>query len=187
MNDLSPGFASALDVQACFRALLTAFSTPGSIVALPVPLTPPAGLSGACAALLLTLTDAQTNVALPELSPARDWLLFHSGPNLVQAVDAEFCVATQRPPLSSLRQGSDEAPEDGATLILDLPRLTGERSFRLSGPGLKEPVSVAMNLDAHFIAEWQAQCRTAPRGVDVLLCAGNEVLALPRSLHIEEG
>ncbi len=188
MNDLSPGFTSALDAQACFRALLSAFSTPGSVVMLPVPLTPPQGISPACAALLLTLTDAHTNVALPEASTARDWLIFHTGAPLVEADEAEFCVAAQRPPLAALRQGTDEAPEDGATLILDLPDLeTGAQRLRLSGPGLKEPVTVKLPLDAQFLTEWHAQTRMAPRGVDILLCAGRSVLALPRSLQIEEG
>ncbi len=188
MNDLSPGFTSVLDAQACFRALLSAYSTPGSAITLPVPLTPPAGLSPACAAVLLTLTDAQTKVALPEASPARDWLIFHTGAPLVEAGAAEFCVATQCPPLGTLRQGTDETPEDGATLILDVPDLeAGARRLRLSGPGLKEPVTVALPLDAQFIADWRAQTRTAPRGVDILLCAGSKILVLPRSLQIEEG
>lgn len=188
MNDLSPGLTSALDAQACFRTLLEAFSTPGRIVTLPVPLTPPPGLSPSCAAVLLTLTDAQTKVCLPEEHPGRDWLVFHTGAPLTQMPLADFCVATQRPPLSALRQGTDEAPEDGATLILDLPDLeNGTRRLKISGPGLKEPVTMALPLDASFIAEWRAQTRMAPRGVDVLLCAGAKILALPRSLHIEEG
>ncbi len=188
MNDLSPGFTSSLDAQACFRALLSAFSTPGSIVTLPVPLTPPPGLSPACAAVLLTLADAQTKVALPEASPARDWLIFHTGAPLVEDGEADLCVATRRPPLTALRQGTDETPEDGATLILDLPDLeSGARQLRLSGPGLKEPVTVALPLDTQFLTEWQAQTRIAPRGVDILLCAGEKILALPRSLQIEEG
>lgn len=188
MNDLSPGFTSVLDAQACFRALLSAFSTPGSIVSLPVSLTAPPGLSPACAAVLLTLTDAQTKVALPEDHPAQDWLTFHSGAPLVEASEAEFCVATQRPLLAALRQGSDETPEDGATLILDLPSLEENVTrLRLSGPGLKNPVTVALPLDARFLAEWRAQACIAPRGVDVLLCADAQILALPRSLNIEEG
>ena len=186
MNDLSPGFASALEAQACFRAIMTAFSAPGSLVPLPVALTPPAGLSAACAALLLTLADTQTKIALPEAEAAQSWLIFHTGAPLAALADADFCVATTRPALSALRQGTDMAPEDGATLILDLAGVEGA-AFRLAGPGLKDPITVTLPLDAKFLAEWQAQTRTAPRGVDVIFCAGNQILALPRSLQIEEG
>ncbi|MGE4481526.1 phosphonate C-P lyase system protein PhnH [Acidocella sp.] len=188
MRDLSPGFGSPLEAQACFRAVLSAFSRPGHRVALPVPpAVAPPGLSRACAALLLTLADAQTRVALDEAHPARDWLVFHSGARLTGARDADFHVSATRPALATLRQGSDEVPEDGATLILDLPAFAPGRAMRLSGPGLKEETTTALPLDDGFVQEWRVQSRAAPRGVDVVLCAGMEMVALPRSLRIEEG
>lgn len=186
MNDLSPGFGSVLEAQACFRALLNAFSTPGSPVTLPVTLTPPTGLSMASAILLLTLADTHTKIALPEASLAHDWLRFHTGAPVAPMAEADFCIATTRPALTSLRQGTDATPEDGATLILDVERLEGP-VFRLSGPGLKTPVTVPLPLDPAFIGDWQTQTRNAPCGVDLILCAGNQILALPRSLQIEEG
>lgn len=186
MNDLSPGFSSSLDSQACFRTLLEAYSTPGRIIGLPVPLTPPMGLSPACAALLLTLADAQTKISLGDEHPAQDWLVFHTGALLATQEGADFTIATTRPALRLLPQGTDEAPEGGATLILDLPSLDEGQRFRLEGPGLRAPVEQTLPLDAGFVAEWQAQRFTAPRGVDLLLCAGTRMLALPRSLKIEE-
>ena len=182
-SSLSPGFASSLDAQACFRAVLAAFATPGMAVTLPVALTPPPGVSSAAAAVALTLVDAQTSVAAPEL--AHDWLAFHTGARLVAAEEADFVMADTPLKLGSLRQGTDIAPEDSATLILDLPCLAGSE-FRLSGPGLREPVTVTLPLSPAFLADWRAQAHTAPRGVDVLLCAGTKMLALPRSLRIEE-
>lgn len=186
MKNLSPGFASAMEAQSCFRAILSAFSSPGHPVTLPVALTPPQGISSACAALLLTLADAHTKIALPEAQAAQDWLTFHTGAPLAAAVDADFCVAIARPALAALKQGTDITPEEGATLILDLADFTGP-TFWLSGPGLKDPITVSLPLDNVFLEEWHAQTRTAPRGVDVILCAGNQILALPRSLQIKEG
>jgi alpha-D-ribose 1-methylphosphonate 5-triphosphate synthase subunit PhnH len=187
MTDLTPGFASALDAQACFRAILRAFSTPGTAVTLPVAPVPPPGLSPAAAAVLLTLADATTSVALPEANAAHRWLAFHTGARIVAPAAAMFCAARQRPPLTTLPQGTDETPEDGATLILDCAALHTGRPLRLSGPGLEHPIAATLPLDAAFLAEWHAQTRNAPRGVDILLCAGAEILALPRSLTIEEG
>jgi alpha-D-ribose 1-methylphosphonate 5-triphosphate synthase subunit PhnH len=181
--DLTPGFASPLQAQSCFRAVLAAFATPGTAVTLPVALTPPPGLSPAAAAVLLTLADAQTSVALPD--SARNWLTFHTGARLAAPAQADFVAAAARPPLATLRQGSDISPEDGATLILDLPSFAGA-SYRLSGPGLREPVRVTLPLNGAFLPEWRAQTRSAPRGVDILICVDTAVLALPRSLHIEE-
>lgn len=184
--DLSPGFASVLDAQACFRALLSAFSTPGAIVPLPVHLTPPTGLSMACAALLLTLADSHTKVALPETCIARRWLTFHTGALAGDASLADFCVATKVPVLATLRQGTDAEPEDSTTLILDVERLDGPL-YRLFGPGLKAPVTVGLPLEKTIIKQWHTQTRNAPRGVDIILCAQDRILALPRSLQIEEG
>lgn len=185
MNDLTPGFSSPFEAQACFRAILNAFSTPGSTVPLPLSLLPPPGLSPACASVLLTLVDTHTKVALPKASPAENWLVFHTGAAFAEAETADFCVAATLPPLSSLRQGTDEKPEESATLILEVEDFTGD-SFKLSGPGLKEATTLRLPLNQAFITDWQNQTQKAPLGVDVILCAGNEIIALPRSLKIME-
>ena len=186
MNNLSPGFQSELEAQICFRAVLKAFSMPGHVVELPIDIQPPDGLSIASAALLLTLADTQTKIALPDNQAARDWLTFHTGAPASDFTEADFYLATSRPALSTLKQGTDEEPEASATLILEVERLEGA-CFRLSGPGLKEPVTTTLPLDAPMLSEWQVQSRKAPCGVDIILCAGRRIIALPRSLHIEEG
>ena len=38
-----------------------------------------------------------------------------------------------------------------------------------------------------FVQEWAANHAMFPRGVDLILCAGNRLAALPRSVRIEEG
>jgi len=38
-----------------------------------------------------------------------------------------------------------------------------------------------------FLAEWEANRALFPRGVDVILCAGDHLAALPRTVRIEEG
>jgi alpha-D-ribose 1-methylphosphonate 5-triphosphate synthase subunit PhnH len=38
-----------------------------------------------------------------------------------------------------------------------------------------------------FMAEWAANAVRFPRGVDVILCAGDTIAALPRSVSIREG
>lgn len=185
MNDLTPGFNTPFEAQSCFRAILNAFSMPGSTVSLPTSLTPPPGLSAACASVLLTLVDAHTKVALPKASLAENWLSFHTGAPLVEIEDADFYVASTLPSLACLRQGTDANPEDSATLILEVEKFSGP-SFKLSGPGLKEAVTLPLPLNHSFVADWQSQTQKAPLGVDVILCAGNQIISLPRSLQIME-
>ena len=184
MNIQEPGFSTPLEAQASFRGVLQALSTPGVRIQLPATLTPPAPLSSAAAAILLTLADPMVTASLPDAQAARDWLVFHSGTKLVEAGEADFVYATARPALATLRQGSDGAPEDGATLILDVPELDAGPLCRLTGPGIETEIVTRLPLDADFIAQWRAQSRTAPRGVDIILCAGTTIIGLPRSLTI---
>lgn len=173
------GFASPAQAQSCFRGVLLAFSRPGTLVTLETP-QPPAGLSPAAAAILLTLADAATSVNLP--ASADEWLKFHTGARPVAPEAADFVVAGRR--LAGLQNGTDEAPETGATLMMDAANLSGPK-FRLSGPGIETHLEICLPLDGNFLSEWQAQRRLAPRGVDVLLCAGRDIIGLPRSTNIE--
>jgi alpha-D-ribose 1-methylphosphonate 5-triphosphate synthase subunit PhnH len=42
-------------------------------------------------------------------------------------------------------------------------------------------------LPADFVAVWQRNHALFPRGVDLILCAGRSVAALPRSVSVSEG
>jgi alpha-D-ribose 1-methylphosphonate 5-triphosphate synthase subunit PhnH len=183
MTDLTPGFTDPHAAQRCFRAILDAMSHPGRIVTLDIALDPPESLSPAAAACLLTLTDGMTRVAVPD--SAAPWLIFHTGARMAAPADADFTVAHHVPSLADLPAGTDEAPEDGATLIIDLPALEAGHPVRLAGPGLEGALSTTLPLDPIFIAQWRLQSERAPRGVDLILCAGHRLLALPRSITIE--
>lgn len=90
--------------------------------------------------------------------------------------------------LAGFRTGTDDAPEDGATVILQVAALGRGRALRLSGPGLAVPAVLRVNgLAAGFVAEWAANHAGFPRGVDLILCAGRHLAALPRSVRVEEG
>jgi alpha-D-ribose 1-methylphosphonate 5-triphosphate synthase subunit PhnH len=184
MTVLTPGFADAGQAQTCFRAVLRAMSFPGRGVSVGTALPAPPGLSPAAAAVLLTLADPAVTVHLQD-ERAADWLIFHTGTRLAAADAADFVVASTRPRLGDLAPGSDEEPEGGATLILEVPALDGGQRARLTGPGIESALVVELPVDREFFAEWQDMSARAPCGVDVLLCAGTQLLALPRSLHLE--
>ena len=183
MNDLTPGFNNPHQAQCCFRAILDAMSHPGRIMALDLALEPPPPLSRAAAACLLTLTDGMTSVALP--AAAAPWLTFHTGARITTPATADFTVTQHLPRLADLPAGIDEAPEDGATLIIDLPTLDTGAQVNLTGPGIKTALATLLPLDRDFIAQWRQQSERAPCGVDLILCAGHRLLALPRSVTIE--
>jgi alpha-D-ribose 1-methylphosphonate 5-triphosphate synthase subunit PhnH len=187
MKFFAPGFTSPTDAQSCFRGILQALSTPGVIVSLTRSVGPPPGLSSAAASVLLTLVDSSVSASLPEGDgAARDWLVFHAGMRLVAPNAADFVMARDHFDLRQLRQGTDEAPEDGATLVLDVASLENGHPYRLTGPGIETERRVMLPLADGFIAAWRHHTHTTPRGVDVILCHETRILGLPRGLKIEE-
>ncbi len=191
MSIALPGFADpVLDAQRCFRAVLEAMSRPGTLHRVGGDLRAPPPLAPATAAVLLTLTDGDTPVWLaPPFAHAREWISFHCGAAIAPGIqDAAFAVAAEMPDLGTLNTGSDEIPEDGATLILQVRGFERGTKLRLAGPGLAAPAIVAVDgLPAGFVAAWDANHALYPRGVDLILCAGETLVAFPRSLRITEG
>ena len=184
-----PGFADPVaEAQTTFRAVLDAMARPGRLHHVGKTARPPAPLAHATAALLLTLVDAETPLWLaPAFAPARDWVVFHTGAKLAEnPAAAAFAVADALPDLSMLRSGSDEVPEQSATLLLQVAGFASGQRLRLSGPGLREPATLTVaGLPADFAARWADNHALYPRGIDLLLIAGAALVALPRSVRVD--
>jgi alpha-D-ribose 1-methylphosphonate 5-triphosphate synthase subunit PhnH len=186
---LTPGFADpVLDAQACFRAVLDALARPGRIQRLAGPAEPPAPLGRAAAAVLLTLADADTPIWTDAGPAAEAWARFHAGCPVVAAPGAAaFVFATGTPPaLAALEAGTDEEPQRAATLVIEVSALTEAPGWRLSGPGIEHvhPLRVA-GLPEDFVVQWAANHARFPCGIDLLLCCGDRLAALPRSTRLE--
>jgi alpha-D-ribose 1-methylphosphonate 5-triphosphate synthase subunit PhnH len=186
---LSAGFANPVaDAQSCFRAVLDAMARPGRIHAVER-ISAPAPLCNAAAAVLLTLADHETPLWLDApADPARQWIAFHTGAPIVPMSDrAMFAMAFSLPDLTEFQNGTDEMPETAATVILQVESLTIGNRFVLEGPGLREPaVLTVAGLPLDFSAIWQLNHALFPRGIDLILCAGRHLTALPRSVSIKD-
>ena len=188
MSLLYPGFADpVLDSQACFRAVLDAMARPGTIHAVAAPLEPPPPLDRATAAALLTLADGETPLWLdPAAAAAGEWVAFHCGAPAASLEQAAFALALGAVALERMQAGSDEAPELGATVILQVAGLGSGAALQLEGPGLSGPATLLVEgLPAGFVTAWAANRGRFPRGVDMVLCAGDRLAALPRTVRIE--
>lgn len=184
-----PGFADPVaQAQSSFRALLDAMARPGTIRSAGAGLAPPAPLDPATAAVLLTLVDTDTRLHIaPDCAAATDWLVFHCGAAPRPADAAAFVVTRTMPDLASLNAGTDEAPESSTTLVLQVAALGTGPALALSGPGLKVPANFrAEGLPPDFAARWAANHALFPRGIDLILCAGATLAALPRSISVRE-
>ena len=189
-GSLGMGFADPVhDAQANFRAILDAMSRPGRIVQV-TGVTPPPSLDPATAAALLTLTDHETKIWLdPRAMAAREWLAFHCGVSFTADLDTcAFAVALALPDLTQLPAGSHEEPETSATVICQVAGFGTGLAFRLTGPGLREPETLRIQgLPDDFDAIWQDNHALFPRGIDLILCAGDCLTALPRTVAIQKG
>ncbi|NMJ42204.1 phosphonate C-P lyase system protein PhnH [Roseomonas sp. JC162] len=191
MSVLTPGFADpVLDAQAIFRAVLEAMSRPGRIQRAGAGLQPPAPMMPSAAAVLLTLADSGTTLWQDAGEDAAAWLRFHCGAPFADAPgEAAFVLATGAPPsVAALNAGTEEEPERGATLIVQVAALEEGAGWRLTGPGIEREHRLAVTgLPPDFVAAWARNRARFPRGVDVILCAGERLAALPRTVAIAEG
>jgi alpha-D-ribose 1-methylphosphonate 5-triphosphate synthase subunit PhnH len=143
MTHLSPGFADpVLDAQASFRAILEAMSRPGRIQHIKARITPPAPLCTAAAAALLSLADADTPLWLDAGDVVAEWLRFHCGAPITPEIGAaRFALACgTAPSLEVLDVGTDEDPQLGATLILQVAGLVAGDGWRLTCACLARPL-----------------------------------------------
>ncbi len=187
---MKPGFLDPVfGAQEGFSALMNAMARPGRIQECAMLRDPPPGLEPAAAAALLTLADAETPVWTDAEGEARDWVAFHTGAPLVtDPARAQFLLATRAmPPLAALDAGTDETPQDSATLILQVAALDDATGWRLTGPGIEHEHRLAVaGLPADFPAQWAVNRAQFPRGVDIVLCAGVRLAALPRTTRLTE-
>jgi alpha-D-ribose 1-methylphosphonate 5-triphosphate synthase subunit PhnH len=195
LADIGPGFRDATHgPQRVFRCLLDAFAHPGRVLTLPAValdgMQAPAGLGQGAAASLLALLDAETDVHLAgSAAPASAWLRFHTGVGTAPISQAGF-VAVRAAECTEalwneLALGSDEVPQDGATLLIEVDRFHRGQALTLRGPGIAstQALHVAGLPEAfwHWRLDLEAQ---RPRGVDLLLVQGTQLAAIPRSTRL---
>jgi alpha-D-ribose 1-methylphosphonate 5-triphosphate synthase subunit PhnH len=186
---LEPGFADPVAAsQTVFRALLSAMSEPGRVLALPPLLAASVQPGSAARALLLTLADGATPIWLDAAArPAADALRFHTGAPITDTpAAASFALVADAalcPPLAAFSAGDEAFPDRSCTLIIELPRLAEGGERRLAGPGIDGARWLtADGLRAGFWAEWAANHARFPAGIDVILTSGHHLAALPRTV-----
>ncbi|MEC3862576.1 phosphonate C-P lyase system protein PhnH [Mesobacterium sp. TK19101] len=186
-NDaLDGGFATpAIDAAHAFRAVMTAMAQPGTITAVSGA-RPPAPLSPAAGAVLLTLCDAETPVHLAgdvDCAAVRTWLAFHTGAPVVGPADCTFAVGDWAAllPLTAYPVGTPEYPDRSATLIVALSELSNTGPI-LRGPGIKDSATLSLP----DITPFRQNAACFPLGLDFILTCGDRLAALPRSTRVTE-
>ncbi len=183
---LSGGFADpAIASAAAFRQVMEAMARPGTIHRV-TGAAPPAPLSPATGAVLLTLCDPDTPVHLAgalECDAVRAWVAFHTGAPVVGPSHCMFAVGawTDLTPLSAYQVGSPQYPDRSATLIVQAGRLE-QTGATLSGPGIKETHALSLP----EIEAFQQNAGHFPLGLDFIFTNGDRVAALPRTTIVTQ-
>ena len=168
LSRIAPAFADPVrESQAVFREVMECVARPGRI----------------------TRFDRAPQVWLdPALadSEAEAWLRFHCGcPLTVKAEDAAFAIVTdmvKAPNLAAFNQGDAKYPDRSTTVILQIASLEGGPVVTLSGPGIRTTTDISpQGLPQDFWTQIETNQAQFQFGVDVLLVAGDQLLALPRT------
>ncbi len=188
-----PGMEPAYASQAAIRALMDCLARPGDIRAL-IGADAPAPFAPAAAALIKSLADYETPLWLdPAFAAAHkvaDWIRFHTGAPVVrdpgEAAFALIADARSMPPLAQFAQGTPEYPDRSTTLIVQIDGFAGT-ALTLRGPGIKTTREfAAAPLPVGFASRMKENRALFPRGVDLVLIAGHDIAALPRSVTVME-
>lgn len=175
------------DTQIVHRALLKAFSFPGTAVSIAGPASRAAdkNLPAALAAVVLTLLDSETtcwsaDAAVSDLAgcPRRPRheaaFVFAAGG---EAWDQAFVHA---------RRGTLADPHLGATVVGWTGEADPEQGWTASGPGLEHPRVVSLPA-GDWVWRRNEACAEFPLGVDLVWVRGDSVVALPRTTRLTPG
>lgn len=183
---LARGFADpVLGSQHTFRAVMSAMAEPGTIHSLSfMPVAP--GLMPAMTALGLTLLDFETSLWCDASEDPIGYLRFHTGATPTSTHrEAHFAFITRpaaMPPPATFRQGTLDYPDTSCTLVVEVAALDDTGGWTLTGPGIRGSRRLAAPpLGDPFLSALVANRKAFPLGVDVILCSGSRIAALPRS------
>ena len=178
--------------QSVFRCLMDGFARPGTIKHLDTTSTPPAPLGVAAGAVALTLCDHDTPIWLTSAlgkSAVPQWIAFHTGASATTSkTDARFAFIEKGaafPGFDQFSLGTQEYPDRSTTLVIEVEALTGGQVLTAKGPGIKGETEIAVKgLPDVFLEFWTANRAIFPRGVDLVLTAGDRLVCLPRTTRL---
>lgn len=181
---LEGGFEQpAIQSAHAFRAVMEAMARPGTIQDI-AGAVPPAPMSPAAGAVVLTLCDTDTSIYLArdmDNPKVREWIAFHTGAPIVDQSRSMFALGSWQAlqPLTEYPIGTPEYPDRSATLIVEVAELDANGA-ELRGPGIKD----CSHLSVPDIDALAANHLLFPLGLDFMFTSGDQIAALPRSTEV---
>lgn len=191
---LGQGFPDPVkDAQRVFRAVMDATARPGLVQTVHVDLEAPAGIMPATSALALTLFDHDTPIWCDDALRGGNvdaWLRFHTGAPIVDDASVSSFALIGNPVglagFDAFSLGTSDYPDRSTTLIIQLETLTAGHPLVLSGPGIRDSAHIAPSSLPAGCLDWLAINQASfPRGIDLVLAAGHDIVALPRTTVVK--
>lgn len=175
--------------QKAFRTIMNALAEPGTVQRLDAAGARCPGFSEAMTAVALTLIDFETKVFLDGSTEAERYLRFHTGAPIVSTPgSAAFAFITEPrslPGLAVFAHGTLDYPDASTTIVIDVQTIDTNGGWGLAGPGIDGTRRIGFSpLREGLLDELTANRAAFPLGVDILFCAGERIVSLPRSTRV---
>lgn len=179
MNNLAtaiPAIWQPHTQQHAYRLLMQAFANPGQIETL---------AEDALLLTLATLLDGATSIAdVHGLISALDLARLETVNAATETAHFVLAEGGQVPAFTP-SLGTLESPEGGATLLLTVTAFNDGTPYTLSGPGVDGARNVTLQgLNPAWLDARESWNAAFPMGVDIVLLADKQVMALPRTTKI---
>lgn len=187
------------DLQAVFRALMSATASPGTIRdigATSERLDADSPIPRPMLAIAMTLLDAETSFCLrssPGAEFAEAAISRITSARPTSAGEADYVLSIEdgqglAESIAAARGGTLVDPHMGATIIALSERLAAGSALELSGPGIAYRAFLDAGLGDEWIEARAEKNREFPLGIDMLIVdRGGRVAALPRTTVIAAG
>jgi alpha-D-ribose 1-methylphosphonate 5-triphosphate synthase subunit PhnH len=190
-----PAFANPVhDAQRVFRSLMAAMARPGTVLRCAWPARDVGAMPAGLVSVALAMCDFDTRVwldgPLSKDPGVRSFISFHTGARITEhCEETTFAFVSDGealPRLDRFPPGTPDYPDRSATLVVAVSEIREDGEWLLGGPGVRPGTRLhARPLPAGFLA-WRATDHAAfPLGVDLVLIAGDSIVALPRSTAIQ--
>lgn len=187
------------DTQEIFRMTLDCMAKPGTISELSSivePLSERVGCSPAMFSQAITLLDGEVSFHIVGENSARVEAYFSSltFSKEIPLSEANYVFILKDTAPEKIQEvfrkvdkGTLENPDQSATILLEVERLSTDKQLAFTGPGIQENVYVEIEGHEHWLVARAEKNREYPLGVDLILMDSNsKLMCIPRTTRIEK-
>ena len=185
-------YDEVFDAQEHYRLILDSMARPGKINTLPpLNINEPMDINNASALIAFALLNTDASFCAPEDETVSNFIKLHTSAKVAEMENADLVfVSGLRDDdfISSLKTGTLPYPENSATVIADVTRISAAAmsnclQLTLKGPGVKDTATVYVaGLSTVLLDDLKEQNLEFPLGIDLMLTdSHNQMICIPRS------